>query len=239
MTFWWAIMSCNTAYSLILSKSFSLIQDEFFKLEIYYHIIGWGIPFVLVIIPTAAGKMDYESCSTYCFIASANNYGWIIGCWYVPIGIGLCFGTIGMFFCIYMLTCRARTKRMNVTSWIRSLRLLLCVVIFWIAITLIFAAQIFSSTTLEENNIGVFGYLSCIMGRQTEDYCRSVLLSNTQLQTIYELGMTSTFFMSALGTFLAFFFASSESVLSTITRGTTSTENTGPSYLSQDSSITG
>ena len=207
------------------------------KLEFTYHLIAWGVPLIYVIIPTAAGEMAYEPTGVYCFISSSDNYAWVIACWFVPMGIILVGGTIGMFLCCFWIYKKVTFSDISRSKLVPLIRLSTCLLIFWVAIALIFVAQIYGTATLSAHVYDLVNYLVCILSSGilgTEPACRNAYLGS--MNQVYNLQMASSFFMCALGVLLSIFFASSAPVISSIvstTRGNTglSSSNLTPTSI--------
>ena len=79
-TFWWAIIAFNMCFEVrILSTpnysntlyqifigSWLQIKEGWWKWAriAVYNLVGWGIPFLLMVIPASAGKLGFEPGST-------------------------------------------------------------------------------------------------------------------------------------------------------------------------------
>ena len=207
---WWAAIAINTALLLRASDNFKA-QSSMVKTEIAYHVIGWGLPLILCIISTAGNQMDYETSSTYCFISSANNEAWRIALWFVPMGIALVIGSAGLIACLWYASRNLNVSKVKTERLSQLVRLILCLIIYFVAVTLIFASQILNSVNLEDNVQGLVWYLICSLGGNPG--CRDALYQRTKIQTQFELSMASSFFMCALGSLLVIFFGTSTAFL--------------------------
>lgn len=232
ISMWWLILLFNTA--VLIHNAKKMVQHaRSVKLETLFHILGWGLPTVLVIIPTAASKMNYEATNVFCFIASADGYGWRIGCWFVPIGIILTAGFVNILVIFGLLLSNRRRSHAGRMESVLLGRLVISVAFLLVTIALIFAFLIYSSSQLSNNLFWIYDYMVCRVGGGSDATCTAVLDSETTLITGYRLGFAATFFLCVLGFFLVIFFASAKSFL-TIVKGATGSGSSSRSRSAGD-----
>lgn len=82
-TFWWCIVAANLFLELYLSKFLKNRSVFLIFRKIVYHVVAWGVSFILSIIPVAASKMGLAPGETlYVLISNSipiililfNNY---------------------------------------------------------------------------------------------------------------------------------------------------------------------
>eukprot|EP00744_Colponema_vietnamica_P017789 GILI01025038.1.p1 GENE.GILI01025038.1~~GILI01025038.1.p1 ORF type:complete len:290 (+),score=57.27 GILI01025038.1:123-992(+) len=66
--FWTSIIAFNIYQALVKVRS----NDEVKKLEIFYHIVGWGVPLILLIVVIATDALGYSG--LWCWISNANQW---------------------------------------------------------------------------------------------------------------------------------------------------------------------
>lgn len=210
VTAWWMILSVNTLMLVKVGRDVSTeFGNKYILREVIYHCIGWGLPLIMVIIVTAAHKVDYETTYLYCFISSSSYQDWRIACWFVWVGLFFVVGSIAMIWCLIIIIKSMRTIRnreLNQVKIIRLIRIIICLLFFFVLVSIIFSSQILNSATLKNNSSQITKYLICILGGTADSVCRDKLNQDTVLNDIYAMGLAASLCMASAGFILALIF---------------------------------
>jgi len=170
---------------------------------VLYNLIGWGIPFLFMLIPTAAEKNGFEPAGTFCFITSEDDYAWILTFFYIPVGLCLIIGSSLFVLSLVKLTVVAFRVRKFKEALVPYIRLLLFVFSYFLVLTLFSAYTINNSANSDKISSGYASYYQCLSGTTFTPASQCELDSDV---SNYPLVMLRGFALSILGTLLFFIF---------------------------------
>ncbi|KAL6052201.1 hypothetical protein QOT17_018730 [Balamuthia mandrillaris] len=198
-TLWWALIAGNMFAQLYFhdkipaTKRFVLIQ------QIVFHVVGWGIPLLLAIIPLAAGRIGFSSAATFCFLTNEDDAAFLIAFWFLPISL-MIFPSLIFFLCsigriLYVGVKHNRLQQLFITNY----RITVFVGVFLLVYSCIFAYTIQVEANKDTIEQGFQDYYRCLVYDQPEEGCD---LGDDV--TSYPLVILRALGFSGLGLFLLF-----------------------------------
>ncbi|KAL6052269.1 hypothetical protein QOT17_018672 [Balamuthia mandrillaris] len=172
-TMWWGIVSFNMFFSVFFGKKLPEDKNWRIGVQVSLHLLGWGVPALLMLIPAAAGKIVFAPGAFF----SMDGGGWMLAFWVVPVGIILF----------------VELKKAAATY----IRVIVFINIFLCLYTFIFAYTIRVTSDKEDIEEGYAEYFSCLLFSETAPYCE---LSESVHN--YSLAMLNSFGYSTLGLLL-------------------------------------
>ncbi|KAL6054285.1 hypothetical protein QOT17_017480 [Balamuthia mandrillaris] len=81
-TMWWVIISFNMFLTVYFGKKLPTSRMWVVGLQVTFHVVGWVVPFVLTLIPTAADRMAFGPGDTLyvLFLSSFSSFLFPCGC---------------------------------------------------------------------------------------------------------------------------------------------------------------
>ncbi|KAL6052675.1 hypothetical protein QOT17_018471 [Balamuthia mandrillaris] len=204
-TMWWVIISFNMFLTVYFAKRLPTSKTWKVGLQVTYHGMGWVVPFVLTLIPTAADRMAFGPGDTFCFVSPEDNRAYFITFWALPVAIALLVGLILFAAAIVRILHLAIALGEGKKACMTYYRLGLFILIFMMVYTFIFAYTLQVATNLETIEEGYSEYFAClVMG--LEECTLSEEVSN------YHLAALKGFAYAVLGFLLFLNFCLSEAV---------------------------
>jgi len=169
---------------------------------IFYLFVGWGVPFVLMVIPAAAGHIKFIPGASYCFVTGEDNNAWSLTFWFLPVGICLIVGVVLFLLALIRITILFVTIRKLKKLFLLYFRLALFIGLFLVLFVFIFAYYI--QYAADEGNItqGYADYYTCLLSASHAVCSLDSSLSN------YNLVMLKGWAISSLGLLLFCLFMS-------------------------------
>ncbi|KAL6072156.1 hypothetical protein QOT17_005802 [Balamuthia mandrillaris] len=165
-TFWWCLIAVNMAVQLIWGAKKTQNKRLQNILQIVYHILAWGIPALLVLIPLAADKFYFEASGTFCFVSSEHDLAWQLSVWFIPVALLLFVGTIcfsiSMFMLLRLTFIAGNNSKQRFNTCIVYLRLILFVSVFLLIYAFIFAHRIVISSNKSAIEDTYREYYNCL-----------------------------------------------------------------------------
>ncbi|KAL6056475.1 hypothetical protein QOT17_016095 [Balamuthia mandrillaris] len=204
-TMWWVIISFNMFLTVYFAKRLPTSKTWKSGLQVTYHGVGWVVPFVLTLIPTAADRMAFAPGDTFCFVSPEDNRAYFITFWALPVAIALLVGLVLFAAAIVRILHLAIALGEGKKACMTYYRLGLFILIFMMVYTFIFAYTLQVATNLETIEEGYSEYFAClVMG--LEECTLSEEVSN------YHLAALKGFAYAVLGFLLFLNFCLSEAV---------------------------
>jgi len=200
--FWWAIIAFNMALEVYIRPFTDKIDKRCstWSRIVAYHVVGWFIPFVMMVVVSSSGRMAFEASGTYCFISPEDDKVWQIVFWFVPCGIALLVGcTSFIAFMVRVVVESIRLKKF-LTYFLMYIRVIVFMMIFLTGSVIIFSYSIQITNDYADIQSGIKDYYACLIRGQTCSLSESV--SN------YNLIMLKGFAMSCFGVFMFIIFLS-------------------------------
>ncbi|KAL6071325.1 hypothetical protein QOT17_005909 [Balamuthia mandrillaris] len=194
-TTWWCILTFNMLLCLFATK---IYQTKRNLLQIVYHSIGWGLPFIFAIIPVAASKIALQPGGTFCFVSPEDDNIWMIFLWYLPIGVLMLIAVVAYLASVIKIIIMFTKFRggERTTLIVTYVRLLLFIFTFLIVYTFIFAYGVRVGTDQSDIEDEWGKYLSCFVylyGRTTCELDETA--SNYPLTMLRGFGYSSLGFL--------------------------------------------
>ncbi|KAL6060309.1 hypothetical protein QOT17_013608 [Balamuthia mandrillaris] len=228
-TMWWGIVAFNMFLSVYFSKKLPTTKSWNVGLQVTYHVCGWAVPAILMLIPAAADEIDYAPGGTLydlltttsllppryhfeerltiihsCSLGSANEF--FLTFWAIPIGIILLVGTLLFVASLVRLLKFARQLKELKKTCGTYFRVILFILIYLVLITFIFAYSLRVVTAKDTIEDGYSEYYQCLLAVRQDDCTLSESVHN------FDLAMLRSFGYSSLGLLLFFNFCISPSM---------------------------
>ncbi|KAL6067954.1 hypothetical protein QOT17_008440 [Balamuthia mandrillaris] len=162
-TMWWVIISFNMFLTVYFKNKLPNSKAWDVGLQVAYHVVGWALPFVLTLVPTAADRMAFGPGDTFCFVSPEDNRAYFITFWALPVALALIIGLILFIAAIgrilYFAVSLGEGKKACVTYY----RLGLFILIFMIVYAFIFAYTLRVSTNEDTIEDGYSTYFECLV----------------------------------------------------------------------------
>ncbi|KAL6043171.1 hypothetical protein QOT17_024045 [Balamuthia mandrillaris] len=203
-TMWWGNIAFNMFITIYFHKM--LPKSAGFKtgLQVLLHVVGWVVPFILILIPAAAEKMAFQPGDTFCSISPEDDNVWFIVFWALPVGIVLLVG-LALFVGSIVQIVRAAIQANQIQrAFVTYYRLLIFIFLYLMLYCFIFAYTLDLSANQAEVEESYGEYLACL---SFEDDCH---LSSDAHN--YPLAVLRGFAYSVLGFCLFLTFCISEPV---------------------------
>ncbi|KAL6052190.1 hypothetical protein QOT17_018718 [Balamuthia mandrillaris] len=204
-TMWWALIAFNMFLQINFSEKIPTTKRFRVGQQIIFHVIGWGIPLLLAIIPSAADRIGFSSAATFCFLTNEDDAAYLIALWFVPVSL-LLFPSLVFFLCsigriLFVGVKYNKLKQLLVSNY----RIAVFVGVFLLVYTCIFAYTI--QVEANEDNIqeGYNKYYRCLTYEYTVKKCEL-----SEDVSSYPLVILRGFGFSGLGLFLLLTFMSWE-----------------------------
>jgi len=204
--FWWGLIAFNMALELYFNKLLSLEKKvwQWTRFGIY-NVIGWGLPFFLMVIPASAARIKFVPGASYCFISPEDNNAWSLTFWFLPVGIAMLTGVVLFIAALIRITIMIFTISKYKSLILLYLRLFVFIFLYLFLFTVIFAYNIHQARDSDHISQGFSDYFKCLI--VATDCSLDESVSN------YNLIMLRGWAISALGTLLFFTFLSIESFM--------------------------
>jgi len=192
---------------------------------VIYQSVGWGVPFLFMVITTSADRVGFPPGATLyaasslpshplpmsnefsrsCFVTEQDNDAWILTFFFVPVGVLLLVGLIFFSICLIKLIVIAiRLKKLREVV-VPYVRLLFFILIFFIVFTFFIAYNINEAANQSTITDGYSAYLECLsFGTQTVVSECSLSSDVTNFPLVILKGLA----LSCLGALLFFNFLS-------------------------------
>jgi len=158
---WWLVLAVNVFLAVVMEK-----RNELAKFVKYYHIVGWGVPFIFATTLAAQEEIGYAPPTAWCFINSdvggfsvettVSTFGPDYIFFYIPIGVVTLLATVTFVLAlIKIVKVRRSTLRLSGGSAITrryQQRLLVFVAALIVIFVFIFEWRI----TLQLEDVGSF-----------------------------------------------------------------------------------
>jgi len=199
---WWALIALNMCLELYLPRNMEWLDSPWWKWSriVIYQTIGWGIPFLFMVITAGADRLKFSSGASYCFISGEEDKRYQLAFWFIPVGMFLLMGFILFMMALLRLTVGAIKVSKAKMFIFLYYRLLLFIFFYLILFTFIFAYNIQIEANSADIQTGFQDYYNCLVLNGACSLSDSV--SN------YDLIMLRGFAISALGFFLFLTFLS-------------------------------
>ncbi|KAL6054288.1 hypothetical protein QOT17_017482 [Balamuthia mandrillaris] len=205
-TMWWVIISFNMFLTVYFGKKLPTSRMWVVGLQVTFHVVGWVVPFVLTLIPTAADRMAFGPGDTFCFVSSEDDRAYFITFWALPVAIALLVGLVLFAAAIVRILHLAISLGEGKKACMTYYRLGLFILIFMMVYTFIFAYTLQVATNLEAIEDGYSAYFSCLLQSGLEVCSLDEDVSN------YHLAALKGFAYAVLGFLLFLNFCLSEAV---------------------------
>jgi len=203
--FWWAIVAFNMCLELFFRKFADQLESGYWKWGriCIYHVLGWGIPFLFMVITAAADRIKFASGATYCFVSPEEDKRYELAFWFIPVGLSLLLGFILFVLAIIRLIIGSfQVSKAKLFIFIYY-RLLLFVFLYLFLFTFIFSYNLQVEANSDEIKTGFEQYYKCLVFAGALGECSlSDSVSN------YDLVMLKGFAISSLGFFVFITFIS-------------------------------
>jgi len=210
--FWWAIVAFNMCLELFFRKFADQLESGYWKWGriCIYHVLGWGIPFLFMVITAAADRIKFASGATYCFVSPEEDKRYELAFWFIPVGLSLLLGFILFVLAIIRLIIGSfQVSKAKLFIFIYY-RLLLFVFLYLFLFTFIFSYNLQVAANASDIQAGFNWYYLCLISPV-------LLLEPTIPECVipdsvsnYNLIMLKAFAISALGFFVFVTFLSWE-----------------------------
>ncbi|KAL6053744.1 hypothetical protein QOT17_017826 [Balamuthia mandrillaris] len=201
-TTWWCIISVNMFITLFAqSKYLPSAKNR----QIAFHLIGWGVPFILALVPLAANKISFPPGGTFCFVSPEDDNLWMILFWFVPVGLLLLIGFLSFIAAIirvvFLFSTISSDRQRIIATYARVLVFLFT---FLLVYSFIFSYSVRVGLDQEDIEREWARYLACFTFFSGIKSC-----SLSEEASNYPLAMLRGFGMAVLGflLFLNFFFS--------------------------------
>jgi len=203
--FWWAIIALNMCIELYLRRFVDILEQgkwKWLRFSIYLF-VGWGLPFIFMVIPAAAYRIKFASGATYCFVSPEEDNRYQLAFWFLPVGLSLLIG-FGLFiFALVKLVVISFMVSKGKMFLLIYYRLLLFIFIYLFLFTFIFSYNLQVEANSDEIKTGFEQYYKCLVFAGALGECSlSDSVSN------YDLVMLKGFAISSLGFFVFITFIS-------------------------------
>ncbi|KAL6052673.1 hypothetical protein QOT17_018469 [Balamuthia mandrillaris] len=162
-TMWWVIISFNMFLTVYFRERLPTGKLWNISLQVTYHGVGWVVPFVLTLIPTAADRMAFGPGDTFCFVSPEDNRAYFITFWALPVAIALLVGLVLFAAAIVRILRLAISLGEGKKACMTYYRLGLFILIFMIVYACIFAYTLQVATNLETIEEGYSEYFTCLI----------------------------------------------------------------------------
>jgi len=202
-TFWWGLIAFNIfmeVYFTILLK-LDTRWGKWIRIACY-HVVGWGVPFLFMVIPAAADRIKFAPGGTYCFVTPEDNQAYQLVFWFLPVGITLLLGFTFFVLAIVRIVVVMIMLRKLAQMW-RYIRLLIFIFLYLFLFCFIFSYHIQLEVDNQNITDGYSDYFKCL-----SDSSLGCELSSDVSN--YSLIMLNGFAISVLGFLLFLLFISWE-----------------------------
>jgi len=203
-TFWWGLIALNIFMEVCFMNLLKLDSawGKWARI-IFYHVVGWGVPFVLMVIPASADRIKFAPGGTYCFVSAEDNQAYQLTFWFLPVGITLLLGFTFFTVAIIRITVMMFVLRKLDQMW-RYIRLLVFIFLYLFLFCFIFSYHIQLEVDRTTITDGYADYFHCLISPNPDSCHLSADVSN------YSLVMLKGFAISVLGFLLFLVFISWE-----------------------------
>ncbi|KAL6060322.1 hypothetical protein QOT17_013621 [Balamuthia mandrillaris] len=163
-TMWWGIVAFNMFLSVFFGKKLPNTKRWNTGLQIAFHVCGWAVPVVLMLIPAAADEISFYPGGTFCHLGSANAF--FLTFWAIPVGLILLVGTILFSASLCRMLQFARQLKELKKTCGTYFRVILFILIYLVLIIFIFAYSLHVVDTKESIEEGYADYYECLLKRE-------------------------------------------------------------------------
>ncbi|KAL6073918.1 hypothetical protein QOT17_004611 [Balamuthia mandrillaris] len=161
-TVWWVVISFNMCITVYFGKRLPTSRAWKVSLQVAYHLVGWALPLLLALIPTAADKIAFGPGDTFCFISPEENRAYFITFWALPVAIALLVGLVLFLASIVRILILAFKLGEGKKACMTYYRLGLFILIFMVVYAFIFAYTLQVATNLDTIEEGYSEYFQCL-----------------------------------------------------------------------------
>lgn len=192
-----------------------------------YHVFGWGLPFLLALVPAAAGRMAFQPGGTFCFVSPEDDNAWQIVFWFVPVGTMMALGTTFLLAMLAKILVvdfvrkrglwRADVRSATLLKAVAKLnvRVLLFVFVFLVDCILVFLWHVVVETREEDIQDAYDRYYKCLLfGTYPDDDDNTFRFECDQDEDLLDYGLVvaKSVGYTAMGLILSLLFLSTPAI---------------------------